>query len=247
MTSALNESTRNGSRMMAALKSIMPRLRPDYLIERATWSATITYVLFTGLVTLIALPMERRIGEVSAQTGGTITLFSALFCLLFGVLSITIGQSERRWRARLEWGAQLRQLSVRILFVLVLSLPYWAVYLMAHVGSLTTLVLIFLHLWLWGVALGLAGWRLALTPWSDIVQFNVKYAGFFGYLLLSGLGQLIPLVALIGPFRTLDGVIAGGPAAWPLLLQGAVVWIGVGLGLIVSLRRSDERSQLPDG
>lgn len=230
------------SRLKALLKTGWPRSQPDYLIERATWSATITYVIFAGGVTLIALPMQRRVGEIASDASGTIALFSALFCLLFGVLAITIGQAEHRWRGRLSWSGQLRQLSVRVLFVLALSLPYWAAYLMANVRSLFVLGLVLVHLWLWGMMLGLAGWRLALTPWSDIVQFNVKYASFFGYLLLSGLGQLMPLFSVIGPFRTLDGLVTSGSGAWGLLLQGAAVWIAISTGLIVSLRRVCERS-----
>ena len=230
------------TRLQAVLKSGLPRSQPDYLIERATWSATITYVIFAGIVALIALPMQQRVGEIAADAGGTIALFSALFCLLFGVLAITIGQAEHRWSGRLSWGAQLGQLSVRVGFVLALSLPYWTAYLVANVRSLTVLGLVLVHLWLWGMMLGLAGWRLALTPWSDIVQFNVKYASFFGYLLLSGLGQLIPFISVVGPFRTLDGLVAGGLSAWELLLQGAVIWLAIGIGLIVSLRRVHERS-----
>ena len=218
------------------------RLDPDYLVERATWSATITYVIFTGLVTLIALPAGGRVGEISEATGGTIELFSTLFCLLFGILAVTIGQAERRWQERLSRNGQLRQLGVRVGFALALSLPYWIVYMMAHVRSLAALGLILVHLWLWGMMLGLAGWRLALAPWSDIVQFNVKYGSFFGYLLLSGLGQLIPFISVIGPFRALDGLIDGDIGTWGWLLQGAAIWIIVGIGLIVSLRRAYERS-----
>ena len=229
-------------RMTKSLKASIPRLQPDYLIERSTWSATIAYVIFAGLVTLAALPVAQRIEKVAPDGGGTIALFSALFCLLFGVLAITIGQAERRWRERLSWIAQLQQLSVRLLFALTLALPYWIVYTMAHVRPLTGLGLIVIHLWLWGLMLGLAGWRLALTPWSDIAQFNLKYAGFFGYLILSGLGQIIPFMGAIGPFRALDGLATAGVAAWGLLLQSGAVWIIVSIALAVSIRRVYERS-----
>lgn len=229
-------------RVMSIAHGVMPKLQPDYLIERATWSATITYVVFAAIVTLIALPVEQRIAEISSDAGGTLAIFSALFCLLFGILSITMGQAARRWRARLSFGGQLRQLSARVVFALALALPYWIAYMMAHVGSLSALVLIVVHLGLWGLVLGLAGWRLALTPWSDIVQFNVKYAGFFGYLILAGLGQLVPFVSIVGPFRTLDGLMSDGVAAWGMLLQGAAVWVVLGVAIGISIRRVYERS-----
>ncbi len=232
--------TRRG--VTAIVHGAMPRLQPDYLVERATWSATITYVVFAGLVTLIALPMEQHIGEVSADAGGTLAVFTALFCLLFGVLTITMGQAERRWRGRLSFGGQLRQLSARVLFALALALPYWIAYMTGHVRSLSALALIVVHLGLWGLMLGLAGWRLALAPWSDIVGFNVKYASFFGYLILSGLGQLVPFVSIVGPFHALDGVMSHGVEAWGLLVQSAVVWIVLGVALGISIRRVYERS-----
>jgi len=219
------------------------RLQPDYLIERATWSATITYVIFTGIVALLALPMEQRIGEIASDSaGGALAIYTVLFCLLFGVLALTMGQAERRWQARLSLGGQLRHLAVRVLFALALALPYWAAYMMAHVRSLAALALVLVHLGLWGLVLGLAGWRLELAPWSDIVQFNVKYGGFFAYLVLAGVGQQLPAVGIIGPFRTLDGLMTQGVDAWGLLLQGAFVWIALGLALTISVRRAYGRS-----
>ncbi|MFB6285034.1 MAG: hypothetical protein ABEK03_00440 [Candidatus Bipolaricaulia bacterium] len=238
-----DEATPNRGRVARLLQAGMPRLQPDYLIERATWSATITYILFTGIVALFALPVEQRIGNIASDSaGGALAIYTVLFCLLFGVLTLTMGQAERRWQSRLSLGGQLGHLTVRVGFALALALPSWVAYMMAHVRSWTALTLVLVHLGLWGLMLGLAGWRLELAPWSDIVQFNVKYGGFFAYLVLTGVGQQLPIVGIIGPFRTLDGLMTQGVDAWGALLQGAIIWIALGLALMISVRRAYERS-----
>lgn len=218
------------------------RIDPDYWIDEATWSAYMAFVLITGVLLLIFLPNSQRLGESLASPPPDTVLFPAFFVVLFGILAITLGQAEIEWQARLLWPGSLVHLFTRQLLALGLTLPYWLIFLIAHSINPWISLAVLLHLCVYGLVLGLFGWRLALTRRSDIFQFNIKYLFFTVYFIgsfflpgLNYLNPLWPLDRLLGENRATDWI--------PLLVQSYLLWIGVGVLLALWVRRCLTREE----
>ena len=210
------------------------RFGPDFWFDRTTWSAYMAFVLLAGTLLLILLPNSQRIAE-SLSTPPDTVLFSAFFVVLYGILAMTLGQAEMEWQERLLWPGTLVHLLARQLLALALTLPYWLIFLIAHSITLWMSLGVLLHLCVYGVVLGLFGWRLALTRRSEIFQFNLKYLSFTLYLIGS---FFVPGINYLNPLWPLDRMLAENRADWiGLFAQSYLLWAGVGLVFIWWIRR----------
>jgi len=219
---------------------IMPeqkfQIDADFWFDRTTWSTYMAFVLLTGLVLLIFLPNSQRIVE-SLTALPDMVIFPAFFVILYGILAITLGQAEIHWQGRLSWSGSLAHLLARQLFALALTLPYWLIFLRAHLLGLEISVGIGLYLCIYGFVLSLFGWRLALTQRSEVFQFNVKYL-VFALLLLSSF--FVPGIQALNPLWPLEAWLREDSfAQWfGPLLQSSLWWAIVGLLLALWIRHS---------
>jgi hypothetical protein len=186
-----------------------------------------TFLLLTGAVLLLTLPSSLPIEGLSPAAFEPAGSFPLIFVILYGILAMALGQAEANW-GRLPWPGQLIHLLSRQLLALSLTLPYWLMFLMAHAHSPLLSGLILLQLGLYGAALGLFSWRLALTGHSEIFRFNLKYSMFILYLIIS---FLIPPLHFLNPYWAIGELLGGASIeeASGLLIQGSAAWVGVGV------------------
>ncbi|OGF53223.1 MAG: hypothetical protein A2Z21_09625 [Candidatus Fraserbacteria bacterium RBG_16_55_9] len=220
------------------------RIDPDFWFDRATWSAYMAFVLLTGATLLILLPSSLSIAERPTTPPDTV-LFSAFFVILYGILAMTLGQEEIDWQERLLWPGSLLHLLARQLLALVLTLPYWLIFLIAHSLSPFTSLGVLLHFSVYGLVLGLFGWRLALTRRSEIFQFNLKYLSFTLYLIGS---FFLPGLNYLNPLWPLDRMLGENRTDWiALFTQSYLLWAGVGLLFVWWIRRCILREMIEEG
>lgn len=213
----------------------------DYWIDGQVWSVVFAFLVILLLLLMVTSPFPSQVKGVldRSSTGGA--LFLVIYLLVFGIAAITLGQAETMWRDRLSWRGSLLHLGARIALALLLSLPFWLV-LFALLGAEgLRLPALLAHLWLFGMVLALFGWWLGLSGASELVQFNVKYLAFFGFLFGS---LFLPGLRLLNPFALTEFVLWGPEAAEGAPWAGELLWLGLGLLLAAATRRRWRRFSL---
>ena len=204
-------------------------IRADYWIDRETWSSYLAFLLLVGLALFIALPYSVRIGELSSGTLQPNGLFPVLYVIVYGIVAVTLGQAEAgRERSALShsWRWHWLRLLARQALAIGLTIPYWTAFLAAYVLPVTLVAGIAVQLLLYGLTLGLFGWRLALTRYSDIVQFNVKYLT----LILLWMGSLfVPGLLYLNPFGMVQRWLSSYPEVEAAISGG--LWLGLAAAL----------------
>jgi len=210
------------------------RKRPNFWMERLTWSWQVSFLAFIALALLFVMPGARPVG---AQAGaGAAFLFPGVFALLFTIYAANFGQlqGDPHRAAREAHGRRLlphaAQLTARLSLLLALSLPLWVVFHFAYHLRPTSLLAL---AYLWGYGLTWAGFGLwmALMNFTEIFQFKLKYA-----LMILYLGTTLFVAHPLSPFLTLqvllnpDGL---SPANGPFL-AGSFAWVVGALALVAA-------------
>jgi len=212
----------------------------DYWFDRETWSSFMTFLLLTGALVVIALPFSMDGQQIRDTESKLSDLFPTVYVLLFGIVAISLGQAEIMWEHRLSDLSQFVHLASRILLALGLTIPFWVVFLMGTSQSPLMVVPVILHLALLGIVLGIMGWRLALTQFSEIFQFNVKYLSFFAFLIITFFYGPVRFLNPIWPLQEMasQGISLPGPAAFAYY----AAWIAAGtiIGYFVHSRLNQD-------
>lgn len=220
----------------------LPRIPWEYWIDRPSWTSYLAFLMITGATVLLSLPYSQQIRELTAGIFGAVGLFTVVFVILYGILAVSLGQLEERcdWIAESDWRGHLTHLLARQFLALALTLPYWVVFLAAYGLPLGRLAGILGHLLLYGSALGLLGWRLALAGHSEIVEFNLKYLGLMAFW--SG-SLFVPGLRELNPFRPITDWLGGTAAAHGSeLLLRALAWLGLSVLVALWIRSSPSAS-----
>ncbi len=200
-------------------------IEADYWIDRETWSSYLAFLLLAGLALFLALPYSVRIGELTASALQPNGLFPVLYVIIYGIIAVTLGQAEAgRERPAIgrSWRWHWLRLFARQALAIGLTLPYWVAFLAAYVLPVTLIVGIAVQLLLYGLTLGLFGWRLALTRYSEIVQFNVKYLALIALWMVS---LFVPGLLYFNPFGMVQRWLSGYPGVEAVISGG--LWLGL--------------------
>ncbi|MBI1729970.1 hypothetical protein HY229_04150 [Candidatus Acetothermia bacterium] len=198
----------------------------DYWFDRETWSSLMAFLLLSGGILLVALPNTTEVGRLTPKSMEATDLFSALYSILFGILAITLGQAELSWGHRLSSQEHFVHLFSRLVVPLVLSLPYWILYIFANIMSPLLIIVLLVHFILYGYVLGLCGWRLSLMGQSEIFQFNIKYLSYFGLVAITFFAA--PL-QFINPILAITEILGENGMAPALNLLGFyTAWLALG-------------------
>ncbi|MBI1744262.1 hypothetical protein HYR54_14510 [Candidatus Acetothermia bacterium] len=187
-----------------------------YLINSATWSSYLSFVIFLGLAIVASIPDTGAIERVGGAEGGLTLLFPFVAILFFGILSMNFGQLELEWANQFgkTWSSYYRHLLAQIGFLALLMLPEWIVYQGAYHLPSSRLLWGGVHLFLYGLTAGLFGMLIGLRTHSEISQFNIKYAVFIAFDLLTAiwLQPLNPFITLFAIFG--DAVLNSSDSVW---------------------------------
>lgn len=187
-----------------------------YLINSATWSSYLSFVIFLGLAIVASIPDPGAIERVGGSEGGLTMLFPFVAILFFGILSMNFGQLELEWANQFgkTWSSYYRHLLAQIGFLALLMLPEWIVYQGAYHLPNSRLLWGEVHLFLYGLTAGLFGMLIGLRTHSEISQFNIKYAVFIAFVLLTAiwLQPLNPFITLFAIFG--DAVLNSSDSVW---------------------------------
>ncbi len=172
-----------------------------YLLNAMTWSSYMTFLIFIGLALLASIPAAVTISDASQNSGSTLKLFYPFVAIiLFGIISMNLGQMQQEWVS--QFGKTARRYYVHLLaqlgFLLLLMLPTWIVYQGINHLPIERLIWGFGHLFVFGLATGLFGLLIGLKAQSDIAQFNIKYATFIAFALMTAI-WMQPLNPLLVP------------------------------------------------
>lgn len=223
-----------------------------YLINSHNWSLYVSLLIFTGLALILALPPGGQAAVVSDYSLNLKMLFTIVYIVIYGIVAMNLGQqiqfasyqvpsSQVRGFTTTFKLANLRTcqlyLITQLAFALFITTPYWIVFKAIIYASWVQIFWGAGHLFIYGFVLGLFGLLLATLTDSEIVQFNVKYAVFVGFLL----GTLFISVAHpLNPFHVLSFILEGewaGPSA-PFFLEGYGALVLIGVLLLFLIRRT---------
>lgn len=185
------------------------------LVTPTTWSTYVSYLLFTGIPLLMALPSTARIDALVEPRLSMLPIFTTVTTLLFTIYSINFGLVHAKLKKT------LREIQTSVLahvcLLLVLSLPYWTVFQGISGHSIGRVLGALLYLVLYGMCWALGGLAIGLRWPSEIAQFNLKYA----LLIASILGTFF-LLRPLNPLLTLSLWFGEGPLTkqWGFLLMG---------------------------
>ncbi len=117
---------------------------------------------------------------------------------------MNFGQLEQDWVSQFgrAWPQYYRHLVTQLGFLLLMILPAWIVYQGANHLPAARLLWGGAHLFLYGLTAGLFGMLVGLRAQSEITQFNIKYAVFIAFVLLTGISfqPLNPFLVLFAIF-----------------------------------------------
>ena len=208
-----------------------------YWIDRETWPSCLALLLLVSLALLLALPYGARVGELTEGALQPNRIFPVVYVIVYGIVAVTLGQAEARALHPPSWGGRWRRLLARQALAVGLTLPHWTAFLAAYVLPFGLLVGLVLQLLLYGLVLGLFGWRLALMDSSDLVQFNVKYLA----LVLLWVGSLfVPGLIALNPFGMVERWLSGTPEPGGVVVSGGL-WLGLAAALSAWTRRAVRR------
>jgi len=211
---------------------------PGYWLARSAWSGTMVFLALTGLALLIGLPNTQLLGSEMPFNNQFQLLFPGVFLVLYAILTMNLGQLEAGWgesSADQLSGYQGQLLSKQGL-AFGLALPYWLIYRSTNYLPWPDTLMLMAQLFAWGYMTGLSGFALALGQRSEIIQFNLKYLTFIGFLV----GSLHPAISLANPFVSASLLLnheAHTFSAW----VGFLIWLALAGVLSVWIYRRLER------
>ncbi len=227
-----NQSQSPKGQLLNSTKTAWLGANWDYWFDRETWSSYMAFLLIMAGILLVALPSTLAIRNLTPNPFEFTDLFVGLYAVLFGILAITLGQSELSWQYKLRPTEQLIHLFSRQLLGILLTVPYWVIYVFSNLFNPLVVVGAIFHFALFGSVLGLFGWRLSLTHRPEIFQFNIKYMTLIGLLVVSFfvqplqfLNPILPIITMIGETGTLSSLS---------LIGFYLVWSMIGIMLAIS-------------
>ncbi|MCL6641699.1 MAG: hypothetical protein K6T71_00025 [Candidatus Bipolaricaulota bacterium] len=210
---------------MRSAREAIARIEP---IMPTTWSAYVGYLVLTGIPLLMALPSSARIDALSEPRLSMVPIFVTAAIALFTIYSLNFGPAH----AKLRRSPQEIHTSLlgHVGFLMVLSLPYWTVFVGISGLPLARIAVALFYLVLYGSCWALIGLAIGLRWPSEITQFNIKYA----LLIVSVIGTFFALRPL-NPFLVLSLWFGEGSLKeqWGFLL---LAYGSLGAGIFLLLR-----------
>lgn len=169
-----------------------------YILElNRSWSTYVNYLILTGIPLALALPTSARVDVLIEPRLNLAPVFMIIAPVLFAVYSFNFGLAY----ARLDIAHRdIRiYLVAHVLFLMVLSLPYWTVWagIMGH--GIDRLAGALGYLGLYGAWWALLGVPIGRRWPSEITQFHIKYA-----LLIVSVGATFFVLRPLNPFLMLS-------------------------------------------
>jgi hypothetical protein len=217
----------------------MRSTEPDYWRARSAWSGTIVFLALTGLALLIGLPSAQLLGSEAPFSNQFQLLFPGAFLVLYAILTMNLGQMEANWGEPFAYplfSGYQAQLFAKEGLAFGLTLPYWFIYQLTDYLAWPDTLLLMSQLFIWGCLTGLFGFALALGQHSEVIQFNLKYLVFIGFLAAS----LHPAISVINPFVSASLVLSSGAGALSAWI-GPLIWLALAGILCVWIYRRLER------
>ncbi|MCS7197658.1 MAG: hypothetical protein NZ930_03095 [Candidatus Bipolaricaulota bacterium] len=169
-----------------------------YLVAvNRSWSAYVNYLILTGIPLVFALPSPARVDALIEPRLDLAPVFLIIATALFAVYSLNFGLAH----AQLESApGEIRlQLLAHVLFLLVVSLPYWTVFTGITGHGVDRLGGALGYLGLYGTCWAFLGVPIGRRWPTEIAQFHVKYA-----LLILALGTTFFVLRPLNPFLMLS-------------------------------------------
>ncbi len=169
-----------------------------YLLSlNRSWSTYVSYLILTGIPLLLALPSPARVDALIEPRLNLASVFMIITTVLFAVYSFNFGLAY----ARLDIPPnEIRiNLFAHILFLVVLSLPYWTVFAGITGHGLDRLCGALGYLGLYGACWAVVGVPIGRRWATEIAQFHMKYA-----LLIVGIGVTFFVLRPLNPFLMLS-------------------------------------------
>ncbi len=192
----------------------------------SSWSAYTGYLILSGIPLFMALPAPTRVDALLEPRWSTLSLFAMIAPLLFAIFSLNFGLAHAKERL------SSKEIHVSLLghvgFLMVISLPYWAVFESLSGSSLSRLLGALGYVMLYGVCWAYVGVALGQRWPSEITQFHIKYA----LLIVSIVGTFFVMRPL-NPFLMLSLWFGEGAVPWGFVLMG---YLGLALVLAVLVR-----------
>ncbi len=198
------------------------------------WSAYMSYLILSGIPLLLALPSSARISELIEPHWNMSSVFLIIATILFAVYSFNVGLKLS------PQGARVHPLA-HVLFLLVLSLPYWTVFTGIVGHGLDRLLGALGYLGLYGACWALLGVPLGKRWPTEIAQFHIKYA-----LLIIAIVMTFFVLRPLNPILMLSLWFGEGPLHEQrgFLLMGYLS-LGVILGILLWwTEREENRAQV---
>lgn len=145
-----------------------------YVMElNRSWSAYVSYLILTGIPLILALPSSARVDDLIEPRLNLSSIFMIVATVLFPVYSFNFGLAHGRVVV------PPKELSIRlfvhVLFLVVLSLPYWTVFAGMTGHGLGRLAGALGYLGLYGACWAMLGVPMGRRWPAEIAQFHIKY------------------------------------------------------------------------
>lgn len=175
-----------------------------YLLSlNRSWSTYVSYLILAGIPLLLALPSPARVDALIEPRLNLTSVFMIIAIVLFSVYSFNFGLAHTRLEIPPK---EIRiNLFAHILFLMVLSLPYWTVFAGLTGHGLDRLCGAVGYLGLYGACWALLGVPLGRRWPTEIAQFHIKYA-----LLIIGIGATFFVLRPLNPFWMLSLLFSEG-------------------------------------
>ena len=216
----------------------------SYLIHEKNWSLYVSFLIFTGLALVMALPPGGQAAVISDYTLNLKMLFTIVYVVLYGIIAMNLGQ-QLQFASYQVTSSQLREstaacrlcLTAQLAFALFITAPYWIVFKTISYATWLQIFWAVGHLGVYGFVLGLFGFWLAVLTDSEIARFNLKYAVFVCYLLST---LFVSVTHPLNPFHALSFILGGeqsGTHAFFFLESYSALAL-IGCFLLFLIRRS---------
>jgi hypothetical protein len=185
-----------------------------------SWSAFTGYLILAGIPLLIALPSSARVDELVTPRLSMGSVFLVIATVLFAAYSLSFGLK----------GGTIKSVLAHVLFLLVLSLPYWTVFTGIVGHGLDRLLGALGYLGLYGACWALLGVPIGRRWPTEIAQFHIKYALLIlafvtTFFVLQPLNPILMLSLWFGegPLYEQRGFLLMGYLSLAIIL-GILVW-----------------------
>lgn len=169
-----------------------------YIFElNRSWSTYVNYLILTGIPLALALPTSARVEVLIEPRLHLASIFMIIAPVLLAVYSFNFGLAY----ARLDIAHRdiCVSLGAHVLFLMVLSLPYWTVWVGIMGHGVDRLVGALGYLGLYGAWWALLGVPVGRRWPSEIAQFHIKYA-----LLIVSVGATFFVLRPLNPLLMLS-------------------------------------------